>query len=222
MASRLQIYQQATIHLGESRVNTIVDDTETRRVLDDAWNGVLAEAFLSGDWNFAKANQLLVADATVSPARGYAFAYDYPSDYLRTTAVSPDANFVEPFNDYVDIGEHLHSDQSVIFLEYIRSDLRDDDNVDEWPDYFWRYVAYLLAFEVCERLTQSSGKSDELFRRTRRSLSQAKSIDGINEQGRSIRNSEWLRAQRGSYARNNRQRNTLTLPGQITLGEGDV
>ena len=223
MADKLQVWQQATVHLGEARLNALTDDVEVRYVFDDAWPGVVAEAFNAGDWDFATNIVSLTQTDPQVLLGGWLYQYDYPSNWERTLTVSNDPNLDEPYDEYENVGTNLYANDEQIFMRYIRNDLMDDADVSLWPTMFWRYVAVFLAYETTERLTQSTTSAEKLDRMLTKALRKAKSVDARNTQGRNlIRNSEWLRAQRGGYRNRNRSTNTFTVGGEIVLGEGDV
>lgn len=220
MADKLAVWKQACVHLGKARVTSLTEDTEARYAFDDAWPGVVEEAFNQGDWNFAKKTALLVASSSGTAAGGYSYVYDYPSDWLRTIAVSPMANFITPFTDYIDEGGYLHSSTTPLYIRYIRADLVDDGDVSTWPTMFWRFVAVKLAYETCERLTQSTTLGEKLEKKMDRALSTARSVDARNEQGKRIYSGSWLAARHGHGVGGG----TVNIQGtpEIVLGEGDV
>lgn len=220
MADKLAVWKQACVHLGKARVTSLTEDTATRYAFDDAWPGVVEEAFNQGDWNFAKKTAQLVASVSGTATGGYSYVYDYPSDWMRTLAVSPLAEFRAPFTDYIDEGGFLHSSTSPLYIRYIRDDLVDDADVSTWPTMFWRFVALKLAYESCERLTQSTTLSEKLEKLMDRALKKARSVDARNEQGKRIYSGSWLAA-RGGYGVGSP---TINIQGtsEIALGEGDV
>lgn len=219
MASKLDIYKQALVHIGKAGITALTDDVESRHVFDTAWTGVVEEAFNSGDWNFAKKSALLVWNEGATPATGWSYAMDYPADYMRTLAVSPRPRFDEPFYDYADEGGLLSANTNVIYLRYISDDNTDDTTT--WPTMFWRYVALFLAYETCEKLTNGSTKQEDLEKRLERALRKARSVDARNENNKLLPTGSWLRARRGGGVGRSDSGGTL-VGGQITLGEGDV
>lgn len=219
MATKLQVWKQALIHLGQATITTLTDDVEARYVFDTAWDGVVEEAFNEGDWNFAKKSGALVASATGTVAPGWTYVWDYPTDYLRTLAVSQYAGFRDPFREYLDEGGFLHSNTTPIYLRYISDDKM--DSVEDWPTMFWRYVAMKLAHETCDRITNGATTQDRLEARLQKALRQAKSVDARNENNKVIYPGSWLRSRRSGAGIGGTDGGTL-VGGQISFEEGDV
>lgn len=221
MADKLQIWKQALVHLGKASITALTDDVEAVNVFGNAWVGVVEEAFNSGDWNFAKKSVALSQSSTGTAATGFSHVFDYPSDYLRTVAVSPYARFDVPFYDYVDEGGFLSARTDPIYLRYISDTNVADDKIGTWPTMFWRYVALFLAYETCEKLTNGATKQKDLEDRLEKALRKAKNIDARNENNKLIGPGSWLRSRRG-YNADNGMGGGTTAGGEIVLGEGDV
>lgn len=220
MADRLALYNQSLIHLGSASITALTDDVPAVNVFGNAWGGVLMQAFNAGDWNAFKKSAQLSESSTGTAAIGWNTAYDYPTDYLRTVAVSPYAGFEQPFQDYVDEGGFLSSNTTPIYLRYISNAKMADGSVDTWPAMFWRYVAMLLAYETCDKLTNGATKQADLEKRLTKALRDAKSVDARNE-NRPMRPGSWIRSRRG-YGTGNGSSIGTTVGGEIQLGEGDV
>lgn len=222
MADKLAVWKQALLHIGKATISTLTDDVEAVNVFGNAWTGVVEEAFNSGDWNFAKASAQLSESSTGTAAAGWAYVFDYPDDYLRTIAVSPYAGFASPFYDYVDEGGFLSANTPLIYLRYISDAKTADDKVGTWPTMFWRYVALLLAYEACEKLTNGATKQADLEKRLAKALTKAKSIDARNENNKTTGRGSWLRSRMGYGVGGSLDRGGTLVGGEITLGEGDV
>lgn len=220
MAEKLDIYKQALLHLGQETITALTDDVESVHVFDAAWDGVVEDAFCSGDWNFAKASAQLSESSTGTAAAGYRYVFDYPDDYTRTIAVSPYEGFREPFYDYVDEGGYLSANADTIWLRYI-SDTKQADPTT-WPTMFWRYVAMSLAYETCDKLTNGVTKQADLEKRLDKALRKARSVDARNENNKRLATGSWMRARRGYGAGGSDFSIGVTVGGEITLGEGDV
>lgn len=219
MTTKLIVWNQALMHLGSA---PIADTTSTSvmavNVFNNAWTGVTEEAFNEGDWNFAKKTVPLVVSDSGVASSGYTYAYAYPSDYFRTIAVSPDPHFSSPYNHYMDEGGLLHCSSTDIYLRHISNSYLDDLSV--WPTMFWRFVAWKLAFETCERLTQGATQRDKLEKDVKTALRKAKSVDARNQQGGVIDRGSWLRGMRSNDLGNSP---IISIgAGEIVLSEGDV
>lgn len=218
MTTKLIVWNQALMHLGSA---PIADTTSTSvmavNVFNNAWTGVTEEAFNEGDWNFAKKTVVLEVSATGTASSGFSYAYDYPDDYMRTIAVSPEASFSSPFDKYMDEGSLLHCSHAGPYLRYISNALLDDLSV--WPTMFWRFVAWKLAYETCERLTQGATQRDKLEKNLKAALRQAKSVDARNQQGGKIARGSWLTGMNDTRLGDTA---SIIASSDIVLSEGDV
>lgn len=223
MASKLDVWKQALVHLGKdaNALTSLTQEHEARYQFDAAWSGVVAEAFNEGDWNFAKKTVALVVNGGATVALGYSFAFDYPADYERSIAISNVPDFNQEFRDYVDQDGFLHSNSSAIYLRYIGDGKQSDINIPMWPTMFWRYVAVKLAAETCEKLTGSATLKESLDKAASVALRKAKSVDARNEPNKVIRAGSWIRSRRGGYGPNSGLGNTI-VGGEIVFDEGDV
>lgn len=217
MATKLDVYKQAELHIGKSTITALTDDVEARYKFDQAWTGVVEEAFTEGDWNFAKKTSSL--SATADPAiDGWEYSFNYPTDYLRTLRVSPYSRWSGQFYDFADQGGHLYANTDGLVLQYIRKDLVSD--VEAWPTLFWRFVAMKLAYETCEALTNGSTKQEDLKDRLKKALRQARSVDARDENNKRIGAGSWIRS-RGGWGSSHGCIMT-TGSAEIVPEEGDV
>src|SRR5690242_12765222 len=177
MADKLALWNQALIHLGKASITSLTDDVEAVYAFGNAWAGVLMEAFDAGDWNAFKKSVLLAQSGTGTAAIGWTYVFDYPDDYLRSIAISNYPGFDQPFHDYVDEGGLLSANTTTVYLRYISNAAMADASVGTWPAMFWRYVAMLLAYETCEKLTGGVTTQQMLEKRLERALRDAKSVD---------------------------------------------
>lgn len=219
MATKLQVWKQALVHLEKETINDTVDTEVTAvNVFANAWDGVVEEAFNEGDWNIFKVSAALSLNLVVTPSSGWTYVFDYPADYLRTVSVSLSPYFNNGYMNFVDEGGYLHSNVNTLYLRYISNAFVDD--VDKWPTMFWRYVALKLAFETCGRLTGGTGLRDRLEKQVEKALRKAKSVDARNENNKQLGPGSWLRARHGFGGVG--CGTVTTLGGEINFEEGDV
>ncbi|AXV15119.1 hypothetical protein CYG48_05040 [Neorhizobium sp. SOG26] len=217
MATRLDVYKQAELHIGKSTITALTDVVEARYKFDQAWLGVVEEAFSEGDWNFAKKTSSITATAGV-PIDGWAYSFDYPADYLRTVSMAPYAAWRGDFYDFADQGGGLYANTQNLTITYISSASVSDPT--KWPTMFWRYVALKLAYETCEALTNGTTKQADLEKRLKKALRQAKSVDARNENNKRPKVGSWMRSRHGWGGSSSPI--VTTLGGEIVPEEGDV
>lgn len=224
MATKLQVWKQALVHLEKETIaNTTDTEVTAVNVFTNAWEGVVEEAFNEGDWNIFKVSAALALNAIVTPSSGWSYVFDYPADYLRTVTVSSSPVFHNAYMDFADEGGYLHANTDTLYIRYISNlKMTAAEEADDlgWPTMFWRYVALKLAFETCGRLTSSSGLRDRLEKQVEKALRKAKSVDARNENNKRLGAGSWMRA-RGGWAGFGGCI-TTTIGGEIVPEEGDV
>lgn len=221
MATKLQIWKQALVHLEKATISTLTDDVEAVNVFTNAWAGAVEEAFNSGDWNFAKASVALSANDALTPALGWSYAFSYPATWLRTVAINDRADFSTRFYDYADEGGQLSANTATLYLRYISTTNMADANISTWPTMFWRYVALLLAYDTCGKLTSGDTLEEKIRRRLEIARNKAKSVDARNENNKVLGAGSWIASRYGTGTGRGRMGGAL-VGGEITFSEGDV
>ena len=123
MPSKLTIYNGALTVLGERKLADLTENREPRYKLDDVWdNDLIRRVLQMGQWNFAKRTVELESSPSVTPSFGYQFAFDKPSDFVRTIGVAHDEYFNIPITRYSDEASWLFCDQEKIYVAYVSDD----------------------------------------------------------------------------------------------------
>lgn len=183
---KLRVYNDALRHLGSRALTSLSEAREPRRVLDDAW-GADDEAaryiLEQGLWNFAVRTVEALASASVEPSFGFAHAFDKPADFVRLAGIAREPHFVLPLTsrDFTDEGGFWFSDCNPLYIRYVSDSDDYGMNAAAWPETFRRLLGMWLAFECCERITNSTDKRRDLERRMKAMKTDAQSKDAMNE-----------------------------------------
>lgn len=130
-----------------------------------------------------------------SPAFGYSYLYTLPSDCLRPLSVNDDDT---PDAYRVEAGQLLHDDDEVLF-RYIY-DVTDYTTMDAL---FYQCLAHYLAYTLCDHITASDGKKNELHsylyggQGKRGILPQSRFVDATEDAVQQMGADDWLQS-RGS------------------------
>lgn len=198
MATQLAIYNDALIEMGDRPLSSLSENTEARRILDQAYSSVVAHCLEAGLWNFAKRTVRLDSDTSITPAFGPGEVFAKPDDWVRTMAMSYDDQFRAPLVEYTDETSYWVADATPIYLQYVSDDASYGNNLDRWPESFTRFVVYELAMRTCTRITQNASKKDDLEKSRDRALRRAKNRDAMNEnQPKFAPMGSWNRARGG-------------------------
>lgn len=221
MADKLAIWNKALRLIGEGAITTVTapvdpsDDVEARLVLDAAWPTIALDGLARGDWNFAMKTVELTASTTTTVIPGYDFAFDHPTDWLRTIAFNFVADFTNVFffDTELDVVEEQGSwftNSENFFVRYISTDLTQDARLPEYPPTYVEFIAALLAREIVERITQGQTKAQDLDQMVRTRLLKAKSNDARNLKQKPVRPGKWIQ---GLSGQGNRRGQIGTLVG---------
>lgn len=158
--SKLQIYNDALLLIGERTIATLTDETEGRRLLDIVWDnngvdGCLEEA----QWEFAMRTVRIDYDPGIEPDYGYARAFDKPDDWILTSAVCSDEFFKVPILRYVDEAGFWFSDQDEIYVRYVSNDPNYGTNYGLWPRSFTEFVASHFASKIVLKISNDESRT---------------------------------------------------------------
>lgn len=155
MPSQIGIWNKALRCIGESRLTSTSDTTKAATLLNDAWEGAYKAEFEANPWTFAIKRTALAASAT-TPSFEWEYAYPLPADcafVIDCPELDRRLWTIESTDDLKTIltkfnaGEALNVRYTAVV-----------DDVSRWPQLFADAVAFNLAMEICESITQSNSK----------------------------------------------------------------
>lgn len=163
MASQVEIANRALTKLGAGRIISFNDDNKQARSVTSMYNIVRDAELRSHIWQFS-VRRASIAALSTTPAWGYAYEYQLPSDCLRIIMVndrypgpSLDDYRNESVAEYAIEGNKILTDiGSPLKIKYI-SRIQD---TTEWDAMFVEAFACRLAMEMAEDLTQSNTKRE--------------------------------------------------------------
>jgi hypothetical protein len=198
MASKLSLYNDALIALGERKLASLNENRAPKRRLDTVWDGGWVRYVLSqGLWNHAMNTVEVTFNPSLTPAFGYRYAFDKPADWCRTALVSDDETFCNKRVDFVDEGGYWYAHSDSIYVKYVSSDALFGGDLSLWPEAFTDYAAHYGALKICKVTTGSSTERDTLDALVKKKLNIARSQDAMNETPKQVPAGSWSRARRG-------------------------
>lgn len=182
MSTKLGAYNEALRILGERRLSSLTETRDHRYHLDDAYDRVLAYCLEQGFWNFAMRSVQIDASGSLDPAFGFTFAFEKPSDWVRTYIVSESDRLDCWPGVFTDEAGIWYADSDPLWAKYVSNDATYGANLGNWPETFGHYVACRLAVETCPSISSgSSEKLDMATKRERRAKADARAKDAMNE-----------------------------------------
>lgn len=158
MTTRLSIYNDALLLLGERQIVALTDDIEARYLLDQVWDsGGVNKCLEMGQWFFAMRAIKCSYDPAISPPWGYRRAFNRPTDWILTSAICSDEYMRVPLTRYVDEQNNIYADVDDIYWRYVSNDTSYGTNYAKWPGSFEEFVCAYFAARICSKLTEDSG-----------------------------------------------------------------
>ena len=209
MASKLSIYNDALLALGERKLASLSESRESRRALDDAYDSGVLYCLERGQWGFAQRISHISPDPNVAPTFGYTNAFAKPDDFVRLTKMCSDEYLNSPLLQYNEEKGYWFSSVSEIYVGYVSKDITYGMDLSRWPETFSSYVSLFLASIICERITQSATKANALEKKVKSALTEAKSNAAIEEGTKFLPPGRWGAARGGSTRRDRGSRGSL-------------
>lgn len=197
MASQVEIANRALTKVGEQRILSLSDDVKAAREINSMWDIVRDAELRVRIWKFSTARDSLAALVT-TPAWGYDYEYQLPSDFLRILQVGE-------YYPGVSLSDYRNADESEWRVEgrkiltnkaaplKIRYVSRIEDT-GQWDAAFTEAFACRLAAEVAEPLTQSNTKRELAWQEYKQAISMAVRANAIEDPPQPIPDSEWVMA----------------------------
>jgi hypothetical protein len=179
--TKLKVYNGALRKLGERKLSLLTEVRESRRLLDDTYDEALDYCLEQGYWNFAMRTSKITSNPSVDTAFGYGYAFDKPSDWVRTNAVSADEYYRIGLEDYKDETAYWLADVDPLYVRYVSNDTSYGLDLTLWPETFNQYVQTHIAYELSARVTHNDKTEEKLFQKRKLSLRNARQKDAMNE-----------------------------------------
>lgn len=198
MTTLARVYNEALRRLGERRLTATTETRDARYHLDDAYTEVVPYCLEQGLWNFAMRAVQIEPSDTISPQFGYSYAFEKPTDWLRTYILSENENLTEWILRLNDENAVWYADCGVLYARYVSNGTSYGLDLTKWPQTFADYVSARLALvagpSIC---TVGKDKLDDLKLDEKRAKAEARNKDAMNEPPMFPPHGSWVRARRG-------------------------
>ena len=173
MASKVNIYNMALLHVGATTIAAVDDDAKGVRVLDQFYDTVRDKVLAAFPWNFAIKQAALVQLAAV-PTFGYAYAYQIPTDCLNVLKISPENDFRIAKGGALETDyDNSGTGADPLNLEYV-CQITDET---KFTPHFAETLALALAVDIAVPMTSKVTLRDELWQRYNQALGEAQTMD---------------------------------------------
>src|ERR1022692_3409337 len=207
MTTKTSLYKAALRELGERSIASLSDTGPGKLALDDVYDDAVIYCLEEGDWHdFACRTISLEHSTDVSPVFGFNYAFEKPTDYVRTVQLGFDGFTEIPLEDYDDDSGFWYSNVDPIFVKYVSSDPSYGLELANWPKAFAFFVSTYLAMLVCTSLGGSDALRDRLEKSFKERGRDARSKDAWGQRTRILPAGSWTRARGGRWWGNTQRR----------------
>lgn len=187
--TQVSICNSALVKVGADLISSISQDTRSANLLNALWDQVRDSVLRAHPWNFAIKRATLAPTAN-TPEFEYTYEFDVPSDCLRVLDIYSE---VSPGSiEFVVENSKILCEEEEIDVTYIYR----NENMESWDSCFAEAMAWRLAREIAYGLTQSAALVTVCEEGYRRSLAEARSMDGTEGTIKSLGADEWLLSRR--------------------------
>ena len=138
---------------------SLTETGESRRLLDQVWDEQGVRACLEhGQWIFAMRTQKIEYDPSTEPPFGYTRAFNKPTDWVATSALTSDEFFRVPVLRYSDEIGYWFADIDTIYVRFVSDDEDYGGNLALWRPAFTEYVKAYFASKIVMKLTGDKGR----------------------------------------------------------------
>jgi hypothetical protein len=184
MASVIDVCNRALDKLGQSPITSLEDGNKAANLCNRTWPVVRNRLLRSYPWNFAVKRDSTAPESD-TPSWGATYQHSLPADCLRLIEIL-DVRTTE----YEVEGNKILCDDEVLYIRYIR----EVTDPNEFDALFLDAAASLMAFEMCEALTQSNTKKDVLWNEYNENFAIARRIDAQVNPISQFEEDSWIEA----------------------------
>lgn len=195
MASVIDVANRALTKLGAARITSLSDDNKQARAISSCFEDLRDAELRQNRWTFAIKRASLAALAT-APLYGYEYSYALPSDFLRLDLIADQYPSVV-MDNYIntEISDYMIENNQILTNLAAPLEIRYGcvvEDPQQWDALFREALACRLAAEICEDLTQSSGKREQAWKEYQRALQAGKRANAIERPPTALPDDTWI------------------------------
>lgn len=195
MTSEVSIANQALAYLGEPRIQSLDQNTNSAKAANDMMRPSIEEVLELHDWNECRA-RVKPASLADAPAFGFSKAYQLPADFIRLISINEDEI------DYELEGGKIFTDEDDIELRYIAY----PSSVTVIRPALARAISAKLAQNISVIVTGEAAMQDKMLALFERMLARARTNNARESSSNAqslyyetMRDSEMLRTRNQSF-----------------------
>ena len=194
MANKLSVINAALRELSSRKLASLSEAREPRYAVDDIWDDVVQFCLEQGQWNYAIRTQEIEYTPEITPLFGFRYAFEKPSDWIRTVGLSASEYFNPPLTEYSDETGYWWANVDTLYVRYVSNSTDYGLDLSAWPATFQRFVELYLAFRLAPILTSSETTEDRMEKKYKKALTDARSKDAMNDSVSFMPSGSWTRS----------------------------
>lgn len=171
MASEVSISNMALAKLGEGRITSLTQDSKAARECNNCYTELRDQLLRSHPWNFTK-TRVTLAPASTDTTADYIYTYNWPADALRV--LPPRDHDVDWQIEGRAILTNWGDELKLVYVKQVT----DANTMDPL---FREMLACKMALHMCEALTQSSQKKEDIRQQYKDALAEARRTNAIEQ-----------------------------------------
>lgn len=197
---KLIVYNDALRLIGERRLQSLSENREAKRLLDEVWNTAVEYCLEEGMWKFSIRSREMSYSPSVELPFGYSYAFEKPEDLIRITGVSSSEFLTTPLLDYRDEGGYWFANLDTIYISYVSNDDAFGLDSSLWPHTFKKFLAAHLAYEIVNDIKKDAAETfyQRIERELTKRMTEARSHDAQAGPTRFAPMGSWV-ASRGGW-----------------------
>lgn len=184
-SSPIDVCSRALILIGADPITSFDDNSNESLIAVNMYEDIARSALVNSRWRFST-NQVVLNRLSEAPTGRYDAAYQLPSGWLMTHAVTVNDTPIE----YQTYGSKLFCDESstsTLILDYTyRADEQD------WPSYFTIALQYELASAFAVGLARDQGLAQLMSSQAQIAMIRARSLDSQQQTSRKLNTSRFI------------------------------
>lgn len=143
--SKLGIYNDALIKVGEDVLDNITEDRDSRYALDAVYDaGAVKLCLEKVQPRFAVKTAALTQAAS---STAYTYSYALPSDFITVVGVFADADLDQEITRYVQDGSALLTDSATVYLRYVWNESTEANFTEAFAHVLALYLAFQTSYK---------------------------------------------------------------------------
>jgi hypothetical protein len=205
--SPLDIQNRALAKLGQAPLRSVSDNNTAARFMLANYDLIRQAELRINFWNFAMRRVYLsnLVDGSgnaIAPAFGFNFIFNLPADCLRVAYVNDIFNGID-FAEYRNLDDSEYKIEGRTIVTSFSSPLQlryvaDVADTSQYDSYFVESLAWRIAAEGCETITQSLQKASKMDAGYLRAINLAKSSGAMENPPQAMPDNTWIMSRTSS------------------------